>query len=350
MKINPERLRRLRKEKGLSRAELARRSKVSARTIQRLELENESERIQTNREYTLGCLAKVLGVEEGVLTGDLPFPDASKTPEPEPVQIGALVAPKARLAYDLAKRRYGVSTTEIINMAPLFFTLLAEGSLARRFENLEEAREAIGRLDQMGDEIGHSIFMGATTVALNADTAEGESIAKADVFGEHLLSDSHKYTFVAEPFDPSTENPFAGHLRRLAADLDRPGVVKVERGDLSYGAPWLRFPDYDLCDDELDDTTNGSLDAKRALETGFARLSDIPGELEGEDASEERARWLEGRLPSIYRKLEEGQPMAGIAKFQATSTPEEWAEVTARLEEELASGGNHEAQGEGSEQ
>ena len=332
MKIRPERLRRLRKEKGLSRVQLARLSKVSERTIQRLE--NESEGTQTNREYTLECLAKVLGVEEGVLAGDAPFPDASKPPEPERVQIGAQVAPKARLAYDLIRRRYGVSTTEILNMAPLFFALLAEGSLARRREKLEEAREAIGRLDELGEESGHQIFMGATTVAFNADTAEDESIAKADVFGEHLLSDSHKYTFVVEPFDPSTENPFAGHLRRLAADLDRPSVVKVEHDDLSYGAPWLKFPDYDLCDDELDNTANGSPDARRALETGYARISEIPEELMGEDAAKERAAWLERKLPDIYRGLEEGQPMAEFTRLEATATPKQLDELTANLEEE----------------
>ena len=326
MKINPERLRCLRKEKGLSRAKLARRAKVSERTIQRLE--NESERTQTNREDTLEYLARALGVEKGVLTGDRPFPDAGKTPDPEQrVQIGAQVAPKARLAYDLVKRRYGVSATEIINMAPLFFALLAEGSLARRLENLKEAREAIGRLDQIGDEIGHPIFMGATTVALNADTAEEASIDKGDIFGEHLLDDS-QYTFTS--FEPSIENPFAGYLRGLAAGLDRPGVVKVERDDLCYGATRLRFPDYDLCDDELDHTTNGSPDARRALEIGCARLSEIPEYLKGEEAGEERASWLEGRLPSIYKGLEEGQPMAEFAKFEATATPGELKEMLTR--------------------
>ena len=341
MKIQPERLRRLRREKGLSRVRLAELSKVSERTIQRLE--NESERTQTSRKDTLKDLAKVLGVEEGVLTGDVPFSDANKPPEPERVQIGALVAPKARLAYDLIKRRYGVSTTEILNMAPLFFTLLAEGSLARRREKLEEAREAIGRLDELGEESGHPIFMGATTVALNADTAEEDSIAKVDIFGEQLFDES--YTNLVDPFDPSTENPFAGHLRRLAAGLDRPSVVKVECGGLSYGAPWLRFPDYDLCDDELDDTTNGSPDAKRALETGFARLSDIPGELEGEA----RAAWLENKLPDIYRNVE-GKPMAELVKFQSTATPKQFAELTAKLEEMSSCEGNHETQGGRSEQ
>ena len=186
MKIYPDRLHRLRKERRLSRAELARRSHVSERTIQRLE--NESERTGTNRKDTLEYLAKALGVEEGVLTGDSPFPETDKTPEPERVQIGAQVAPKARLGYDLIKRRYGVSTTEILNMAPLFFTLLAEGSLAWRREKLQEAGEAIGRLDQMGEEAGHSLFSGATTVALNAIMAEDESREEKSHFRHDKMS------------------------------------------------------------------------------------------------------------------------------------------------------------------
>ena len=329
MKINPDILRRLRKEKGLSRAQLEKRSKVSKRTVQRLE--NESEKTQTSREDTLDGLAKGLGVEKGVLTGEMPFPDANKPPESERVQIGAQVAPKARLAYDLVKRRYGVSTTELINMAPLFFALLAEESLAKRLENLKGAREAIGCLDQMGKEIGHPIFGDATTVALNADTAEEESIAKADIFGEHLLADDG-YTFFDGPFDPAAENPFAGYLRRLAADLNRPGIVKVDSDDLSYGAPWLRFPDYALCNDELDDTTNASSNARRALETGYARLSEIPENLKGEEAGEERAAWLTERLPDIFKNLEEGQPMAGFLESWTTTPPTEMKDILERID------------------
>ena len=337
MKIHPDRLRRLRKEKGLSRDQLAKRSKVSMRTIQRLE--NESERTHANRGYTLECLAQVLGVEEGVLTGDVPIPNASKTPNPERVQIGALIAPKARLAYDLAGRRYGVSATEIINMAPLLFTLLAEGSLAWRHEKLEEVSDAIGRLEQVNREMGYRILEYDAIL----ETVEQHSIGKADLFGDDLF-DSDQNMVLDAPFDPSEGNPFANYLRKLADDLNRPGVVKVESGDLSYGAPWLKFPDYNLCDDKLGDTTNGSPDARRALETGFVRLSDIPAELEGEDAGEERAVWLEDKLPDIYRNVE-GTPMAGFVGDYATTPPEERAEVRVRLEEELASGGNHKTQG-----
>ena len=115
MKIDPDCLRSLRQKKKLSRSRLAKRSEISTRTIQRLE--NEPERCQKTREGTLNLLARALGVAPGVLTGELPLPDSDKAPadNSERVQIGAQVAPKARLAYDLVKRRYGVSATDIIN-------------------------------------------------------------------------------------------------------------------------------------------------------------------------------------------------------------------------------------------
>ena len=327
--FQPDRLRDLRKAKNFSRKRLKEASSVSVRTIQRME---DPEAETTPRRTTVERLAKGLQVDPGVLTGEMPLPQAGNATalERRRVQIGAEIAPKARLGYDLVKRRYGVSATEIINMAPLFFTLLAEASLARRREKLEEAGEAIDRLDRMEGEVGYSIFLGATTVALNAHMVEDESIAKADLFGEHLQGDSAG-TFVDEPFDASTENPFASHLRNLAAHLDRPGVVNVEFGGLSYGRPWLRFPDYDLCNDELKSVTNDSPDARRALETGHVRLSEIPEELNGEDAGNERAAWLEEKLPDIYRDLKEGQPMAEIAKFQATATPTARRELLKKL-------------------
>lgn len=324
----PDRLRELRKAKNLSRKRLNELSKVSVRTIQRLE--DPAQRNNTPHGTTVERLAKALQVDPGVLTGELPFPQAGNVSAPEPrrVQIGAEIAPKARLAYDLIKRRYGVSATEIINMAPLFFTLLAERSLARRREKLGEAREAIGRLDQMEDEVGYSIFGMATIVASNADMIEEDSIAKADIFGEHLLSSDVGMSVPDEPFDPATSNPFAAHLHQLADALDRRSVVDTKAG-LSYGSTYGKFPDYDICPEELNDLANGSADARRALETGFVRLSDIPVELQGEDAGEERAAWLEERLPDFYKGLIEGQPMAEIADFQATATPRKFREMLA---------------------
>ena len=281
MQIDPERLHTLRQKKGLSRPQLAKQSGITERTIQRLE-----KKPQPFQKKTLNRLAKALRVEPEVLTGELPLPEPDKAPDPERVQIGAQVAPKVRLAYDLIKRRYGVSATEIINMAPLFFALLAEGCLAWRREKLKELKEGIDRLEQIdGFWHGRQGLPFAVTPVPEAIEAEEDSIAKADLFGEYLLD---RMTY---DLDPSTDNPFASYLRKLKAELGITGVVDVDSGDLMF----VKFPDYDICHDELDHIANGSEYAKKALETGQVRLSEIPEHLMAKDAGGTRAGWLEVR-------------------------------------------------------
>ena len=298
MKIDPNSLRRLRQKLRLTRSQLAEQSGINKRTIQRLE--NEPQQCQKTRKYTLECLAKALRVEKNVLTGPPPESDKAPAYDPERVQIGAQVAPKVRLAYDLIKRRYGVSATEVINMAPLFFALLAEGSLAWRSEKLKELKEGIDRLEQIdGFWRGKGLAFDVTlTPVPEAIKAEENSIAEADLFGEHLL-DGLDY----DDLDPSTDNPFASYLRRLISELDITGGVDVDSGDLRFGSP-LKFPDYDLCPDELDSIANGSPAAQLALEAGYARLSEIPEKLMAEDAGEERAKWLKDKLSDAFKDLE----------------------------------------------
>ena len=105
-----------------------------------------------------------------------------------------------------------------------------------------------------------------------------------------------------DSFDPSEDNPFASYLCKLKAELDRTDI-DVDSGELVFGSP-LKFPDYDICRDELNRIANGSTNAKMALATGYARLSEIPEELMAEDAGEERAKWIEDRLPGTLKELE----------------------------------------------
>ena len=312
MKIDPERLNTLRKEKRLSRLQLAERAKISERTIQRLE--NEPHRSQKTQEHTLNSLAETLGVEPGVLTGELPLPESDEMPadNPDRVQIGAQIAPKTRLAYDLIKRRYGVNVTEIINMAPLFFALLAEGSLAWRREKLKEAEEVISRLWKIDG------FWSGGSAYIEHGWNEGaggeeDSIGRTDLFGEHLDDDMGK------PFDSSKNNPFTYYLRKLANELNISGIVGVDKGVLNIASDF-KFPHYNICNDELDRIANHSLDAKRTLETGCARLSEIPEELMKEDAGEERAKWLENKLLNIYKEMgEKSGDMIATAVAKDTS-------------------------------
>ncbi len=310
MKIDPDCLRKLRQQKGLSRPQLAERAKITARTIQRLE--NEPQRTQKSQEHTLNGLSKALNVEPGVLTGDLPLPESDDTliDNLDRVQMGAQVAPKTRLAYDLIKRRYGVNATEIINMAPLFFTLLAEGSLAWRREKLEEAKEAYQHLLEIDGFWGGGLSGVQSYMDEEIGIAE-DSIDEDDLFGDQFNTPSLIDSF----FDPSADNPFAQYLRKLADKLAIPEVVDVDEY-LNFRSQY-KFPDYEVGRKELDYISNGSSKARRTLETGCARISEIPEKLMAEDAQEERTKWLEERLPEIFKEIPEKENV--VAKFIATS-------------------------------
>ena len=305
MKIDPERLRTLREQRGLTRLKLAERSKISDRTIQRLE--KEPQKSKKTQEHTLNSLAQALGVKTGVLTSELPLPESDKASADDDldrVQIGAQIAPKTRLAYDLVKHRYGVNATDIINMAPLFFVLLAEGSLAQRREKLKEVEDMLVRLDEIRDTGGtwSAEFSQAAVLAEWGSDWDKASIASADIFGEDLL-DTDVYAF-----EPNKINPFVHYLRNLAGDLAIPDVVDVDKGDLNFRSQY-KFPYYDICREELDNISNGSPKARRTLETGHVRLSEIPEELMAEDAGERRVKWLEDKLPPIYN-MEGGDSLA----------------------------------------
>ena len=308
MKIDSERLRILRKRKGFTRPQLAKLSGITVRTIQRLE--REPHQSQKTREDTVIRLAKSLSVEPGVLTGELPLPESDDMPVSDQ-------APKTRLAYDLIKRRYGVSRTEIINMAPLFFVLLAEESLTQRHEKLKEAEEAFSRLWKI-DGFWHGSHAYGEEVIREGIKAEKDSIANIDLFGEHLLDDEHYHrnAFFDEPFDSSKNNPFTHYLRKLADELDIPDIVGVDEGVLNIASDF-KFPHYDICSKELDHIANGSPIARMCLETGCARLSEIPEELMAEDADEERTKWLEKRVLDVFKKTPEKENI--FTKFIATS-------------------------------
>ena len=117
MKIDPERLRTLREQKGLSRLKLAERSGISERTIQRLE--NEPQRSQKSQGHTLNNLAKALGVKEKqAYHGDLPLPNLAKAPTGDnPIAF--------RLARRSHRRRDSPTTSsnaDMVSMSPRSLT------------------------------------------------------------------------------------------------------------------------------------------------------------------------------------------------------------------------------------
>ena len=296
MTIDPNRLKVLRERNELSRAQLADKARVSLRQIARLE--SKASAGSTARDRTVNNLAKVLGVEPGVLTGEMPVPGAHPHREDgRSRQVSAWVRPEIGLAYALIKRRYGVSLTTLVNAAPLMFVLLAEGSFAWRREKLKEVEEATERLNSSDSRHLLSTFGGADRAA-NGAYAERRSIESRNLFGDDVLE-----YLVEDGFPFSSTNPFAEYLRDLAAKIDDRDILDVEAdGRIKDRGALKNFPEFTICDGDVDRFTGGSERLNLALRMGYLRVNDIPEKLLADDAAEGRRQWLAQQFEDLPKK------------------------------------------------
>ena len=215
-------------------------------------------------------------------------------------QVSAWVQPNVGLAYALIKRRYGVSLTTLVNAAPLMFVLLAEGSFAWRREKLKEVEEATERLNSSGSRHLLSTFGGADRAANGAD-AERQSIESRNLFGEDVLE-----CLVEDGFPFASTNPFAEYLCDLAAMIDDQDIVDVAAdGWIADRGALKNFPEFTICNGDMDKFTAGSERLNLALRVGFLRVEHIPEELLSDEAAEARQQWLKRQLEELPEKKRE---------------------------------------------
>lgn len=299
MKIDPASLKALRAQKGWSRQKLADESKVSARQIARIEALKTSVNV---REYTVVRLSRALKVDREILVGNKPLDPIQPVPQTNAdIQVGTRISPQVRLAYDLVKHRYGPSQKDLINLAPLLFALLAEGSLAWRRQYVDEVEEAMDRLSAFGEKQSHLYFTYHQANIECGFGAEKESIESADLRGDTLRNrDDANLDFADEILYEVT--PFADYLYKFSKDLGISGIVDFGSGVADD--PWGTEP-YQICRNELNEITGGSKYARWALEHGDVRLSEIPKELMPEQAKGRRIDWLENKLNDKTREIME---------------------------------------------
>lgn len=288
MKIDPKRLKALRQAKGLSRAGLAKMSKVSAKQIQRLESIDEAS--GAPRDWTVDRLTKALGIKPEVLSGDEPLPASESPLIPPSVRVTQRLRFGVRLAYDLVEQRYGVKATAIVNAAPLFFVLLAEGSLAWRRNELARIKEALEHVMNMAEGSNRKRFaFGGAGLALDHGGYEETAIEERNLFGDPYPNDD----LVMDADYSKTTSPFSEYLQKLSEELDVPGL-EIESGFASMiGLGGM--PDYSVCKDELERIAPTNRAAALILEAGDVRISNIPEHLRSHDAAPQREEWLTGK-------------------------------------------------------
>ncbi len=283
MKILPETLRKLRKRNGLSQQGLADKARIDKKTVARIEGGKGGE----PRGSTVKEIASALDVEPQVL---------AQEPESEAVREADLRKHGLRmvrlpfygetiLAYDLVSDRYGVDMRQIIDAAPMLFTLLAEMSLADRRRCLEEAEKALDAFNQALPE--------HLTGCAWSYSDDEKSIAERDLFCR-LENDEWNSSYQGR-------NPFSDFLIQLAKGLG-PDNDAINHEDICNLGNFDDLPSFSLFKAFLKNLTGGSSRADYALSCGYVRLGQIPKQLRGEDEEDERVvservKWLEAQVP-----------------------------------------------------
>lgn len=294
--IKVERIKMLREQKNLSQAKLASLSNLGKRQIQRLEQQTGEVNI---REETLKRLAKGLRVERAVLTGDAPLPPTNSllntgVAHERNIKLNARV----QLHYDLIKQVYKASFEDVVNIAPILFTMIAEKSLSWREKNHQQKIKKVTDLIELTQTftnlektIGTTSDEWSDYLSGHDGLLEAESIKSKDVFGNMLAADA----------DPWWENPLVQYLKEELSDPRWTGKLELLEMD---GAPFgvcdyiddFHVPVMNICETELERIAGFVPDALFALKTGRVRLESIPIELHGPEKTAERSKWIAAHL------------------------------------------------------
>ena len=300
LEINPQSLRALREAKRLSRRQLAAKSRVSERQLARLESSRKAVRSTTFKR-----IAEALGTDSKKLSGASPLQRAPAPPED--VHVGLRVSPKLRLAYDLVRLRYGPTRKQIVELAPLLFVLLAEGSLAWRKKRVGEVDELVHRLHELGKDSQLYFAKYVEDVCEAPVEVEKTSIRSADVLGDTVRGEDYLYQRFTED-DLYGVVPFADYLCNLAEDMGIEGIVDFCPNDfdatVGYDTIWGAEP-YQVCRDRLAELTGGSKYARWALLYGDVQLSNVPQDLLEPGAKDARVAWLESKLSDEVRSRQD---------------------------------------------
>ncbi|WP_416897253.1 MAG: helix-turn-helix domain-containing protein [Minwuia sp.] len=250
-----------RKERDLSREQLSEASRVSVRTIARLENERSSGHLP--RENTIRNLEKALDLDAGTLMGEKEAPPpAQQKPPAGKVRIGANLPMQYRRAYDLVHREYGATQEELIFLAPLLFTLAAESSHVWRRKKAQAAAAALESFERnLADHLDFPIPFGEAYAELMYEESQ------RDIWG-----------YGTDPVDEEVYGlrhaPLFHYLRDLAQRL---GGEKLASIDLCGGYAVDKCPEYAVLSDLLESFVEGSDVAELAVWLGWARIK--PGDV-----------------------------------------------------------------------
>ena len=302
--IVPEHLAAARQHRGIDIDELASLAELPKERIEALE------QAETPTEVSPGeliCLAESLRLVPEVLTGERAIPADAERFRKQSLSVS--LSGRARRDCELVRMRYGVSREELMEMAPLMFTLVAEDILRWRRERLKRARQVMRDFDYAQNLMGLRFQVQPLERGPNDEsprTAEQEeaSIASRDVFGKQLSG--------PRGFKLRAPEVFPSYLMDRMRDADFDGAIALwdedlgcEEDESAWGGsmhwPGDCLPVHRLLPEQvyelvgLDPEESPSCEqqeALMALNHCRIELAELPEGLMAEDKAAERVAWI----------------------------------------------------------
>ncbi len=289
-KIDPARLKQLRNSKGWSQDQLAdytkfgRHPKIDARTISRIE----SGKQANTHGSTAQKLARALGVELAVLTGEAPIP-ANKLQETSAPESSIQISAHALNALYLLFERYHIRPWQVIEISPFLFCWAAEASLRRRSDRIGRVQSAYQAVRDQDQDIKYMRKSDFSDIE-EKFKVEKESIETQDLFG-YQLDDAGFASYQHE----WTENPFARFLISLAKGFD--DVMQFE------GFSSIGFPEYTICTEEAERLVGGDQELAERILSGVVALDEMPDEIRKSFNSANRAEWVRAKAAEFINNM-----------------------------------------------
>ena len=302
--IVPNRLAAARQHRGIEIDELAIWTNMPAERIKALEEADEPTEVSPGE---MICLAESLRMTSEVLTGEREMPDDAERYRKQAVSVN--LSGRARRDCELVRMRYGVSREELMEMAPLMFTLVAEDVLRWRRERVKRARQVMRDFDYAQNLMGLRFQLKPLERGPNDElpgTADQEeaSIASRDVFGKYLSGPRGLKLRAPEVFPE--------YLRDRMRDAGFDGVLVLwdedlgcEEDESAWGGsrhwPGDCLPVHRLLPEQVyelvglapeESPSRDQLEALIALNHCRIELADLPEELMAEDKAAERVAWI----------------------------------------------------------
>ena len=304
LSIIPNRLAVARQHRGIEIDDLAIWANLPAGRIKALEEADKPTKVSPSEMIRL---AESLRLDSEVLAGEREMPDDAERYRKQAVSVN--LSGQARRDCELVRMRYGVSREELMEMAPLMFTLVAEDILRWRRERLKRARQVMRDFDYAQNLMGlrfkvRPLERGPNDELPGTADQEEASIASRDVFGKQLSGPRGLKLRAPEVFpsylmDRMRDSDFDGAIALWDEDLGCEEDESAWGGSMHWPGDCL--PVHRLLPDQVYELvglgpegspSRDQLEALIALNHCRIELADLPEELMAEDKAAERVAWI----------------------------------------------------------